>query len=49
MATAKSNTKVWLDYTQADLDDQCNQRVLVPDANDYMARWAWKASACAVS
>ncbi len=31
--------RVWLDYTQAELDDQYNQRVLVPDANDYMARW----------
>lgn len=30
--------KVWLDYTQAELDDQYNQRILVPDANDYMAR-----------
>ena len=39
MATTKSNTKVWLDYTQAELDDQYNQRVLVPDADDYMARW----------
>ncbi len=31
--------KVWLDYTQVELDDQYNQRILVPDANDYMARW----------
>tara|TARA_R110000868_G_scaffold102886_3_gene283480 strand:+ start:3054 stop:3935 length:882 start_codon:yes stop_codon:yes gene_type:complete len=30
--------KVWLDYTQRELDDQYNQRILVPDANDYMAR-----------
>jgi len=29
---------IWLDYDQAALDDQYNQRVLVPDANDYMAR-----------
>ena len=34
-----SEVKVWLDYTQAELDDQYNQRILVPDANDYMARW----------
>ena len=31
--------RIWLDYTQAELDDQYNQRILVPDANDYMARW----------
>ena len=31
--------KIWLDYTQAELDDQYNQRILVPAANDYMARW----------
>jgi arylformamidase len=30
--------KVWLDYTQKELDDQYNQRKLVPDADDYMAR-----------
>lgn len=36
---ATTEPKVWLDYTQAELDDQYNQRVLVPDANDYMARW----------
>ena len=30
--------KVWLDYDQRQLDDQYDQRVLVPDANDYMAR-----------
>ncbi len=34
-----ATSKVWLDYTQAELDDQYNQRILVPDANDYMARW----------
>ena len=39
MATPKPNTKVWLDYTQTELDDQYNQRVLVPNADDYMARW----------
>ena len=40
MATKNSTeSKVWLDYTQAELDDQYNQRILVPDANDYMARW----------
>ena len=39
MATTKSNAKVWLDYSQAELDDQYNQRVLVPNADDYMARW----------
>ena len=37
--SAPSGNKVWLDYTQAELDDQYNQRILVPDANDYMARW----------
>ena len=36
---ANTEAKVWLDYTQAELDDQYNQRILVPDANDYMARW----------
>ena len=30
--------KVWLDYTQQELDDQYNQRKLVPDADDYMKR-----------
>ncbi|MBT3910723.1 MAG: alpha/beta hydrolase fold domain-containing protein, partial [Rhodospirillaceae bacterium] len=30
--------KIWLDYDQQELDDQYNQRTLVPDANDYMAR-----------
>ena len=34
---APTDPKVWLDYTQAELDDQYNQRILVPDANDYMA------------
>ena len=33
-----AETKVWLDYTQKELDDQYNQRILVPDADDYMAR-----------
>jgi arylformamidase len=32
------NRKVWLDYTQQELDDQYNQRKLVPDADDYMKR-----------
>ncbi len=36
---ATTDPKVWLDYTQAELDDQYNQRILVPDADDYMARW----------
>lgn len=36
--SADDGAKVWLDYTQAELDDQYNQRILVPDANDYMAR-----------
>jgi arylformamidase len=31
---------VWLHYDQAALDSQYNQRVLVPNANDYMARHA---------
>lgn len=30
--------EVWLHYTQKELDDQYNQRILVPDADDYMAR-----------
>jgi arylformamidase len=30
---------IWLDYTQDELDRQYDQRVLVPDADDYMARW----------
>lgn len=30
--------KVWLDYDQNQLDDQYDQRILVPNANDYMAR-----------
>ena len=29
--------KVWLDYDQAALDSQYNQRALVPDADDYIA------------
>ncbi len=36
MATTKQT--VWLDYDQHQLDDQYNQRILVPNANDYMAR-----------
>lgn len=36
---ATTQHKIWLDYTQSELDDQYNQRILVPDANDYMARW----------
>ncbi len=36
MATGK--TKIWLDYDQEALDDQYNQRILVPNANDYMTR-----------
>ncbi len=30
--------KVWLDYSQKELDDQYNQRKLVPDADEYMKR-----------
>ena len=30
--------KVWLDYTQDELDYQYDQRKLVPDANEYMKR-----------
>lgn len=33
-----AEARVWLDYTQKELDDQYNQRNLVPDADDYMAR-----------
>jgi arylformamidase len=32
--------KIWLDYDQQALDQQYDQRALVPDANDYMARHA---------
>ena len=35
---AGQDGKVWLHYSQKELDDQYNQRILVPDANDYMAR-----------
>jgi arylformamidase len=38
MAAADGVEKVWLDYTQKELDDQYNQRKLVPDADDYMKR-----------
>lgn len=38
MSTANRGARVWLDYTQAELDDQYNQRKLVPDADDYMKR-----------
>lgn len=38
MAGDVKEKKVWLDYTQQELDDQYNQRKLVPNANDYMAR-----------
>lgn len=40
MATDDRGEKVWLDYTQKELDDQYNQRKLVPDADDYMKRHA---------
>ena len=35
---AGENTKVWLDYNQKELNRQYDQRVLVPNANEYMAR-----------
>ena len=36
---SRSNApKVWLDYDQEALDRQYDQRVLVPDANDYVRR-----------
>jgi arylformamidase len=38
MTKSDRGGKVWLDYTQAELDDQYNQRKLVPDADDYMKR-----------
>ena len=38
MAGDIKEKKVWLDYTQQELDDQYNQRKLVPNANDYMKR-----------
>jgi arylformamidase len=38
MAEQDRAGKVWLDYTQKELDDQYNQRKLVPDADDYMRR-----------
>lgn len=35
---ATEEPKIWLDYDQDALNDQYNQRILVPNANDYMAR-----------
>jgi arylformamidase len=37
--------KVWLDYDQDQLNDQYNQRILVPDANSYMERHLVKSAA----
>ena len=36
--TTPSQPKVWLDYDQAALNDQYNQRVLVPNADEYAKR-----------
>ena len=33
---SKAGPKIWLDYDQDQLNDQYNQRILVPDANSYM-------------
>ena len=38
MFNRRSAPKVWLDYDQEALDRQYDQRVLVPDANDYVER-----------
>lgn len=38
VSAGASKVKVWLDYDQDALNDQYNQRVLVPDADEYMAR-----------
>ena len=35
---SKAGPKIWLDYDQDQLNDQYNQRILVPDANSYMER-----------
>ena len=35
---AGENTKVWLDYNQKELNRQYDQRGLVPNADEYMAR-----------
>jgi arylformamidase len=44
MAPLESSEKVWLDYDQAALDRQYDQRVLVPDADEYMVRHAAKSA-----
>ena len=33
---SKAGPKIWLDYDQDQLNDQYNQRIVVPDANSYM-------------
>lgn len=38
MDGATTNKKVWLSYTQADLNNQYNQRFLVPNADEYHQR-----------
>ena len=45
MNRRKREPKVWLDYDQEALDRQYDQRFLVPDANDYMARNARDSAA----
>ena len=40
----KEGVKVWLDYTQNELNKQYDRRVLVPDADDYMARHALRSN-----
>ena len=42
--TPGANSKVWLDYDQDALNDQYEQRVLVPDAADYLAHHARKSA-----
>lgn len=38
MALSTDKIRIWLDYDQNELNDQYNQRVLVPHADDYIQR-----------
>ncbi len=40
---SENTTKVWLNYNQEQLNDQYEQRILVPDADQYLARQARKS------
>ncbi len=44
MAESFQNPKVWLDYDQAALNDQYEQRVLVPHVDQYLARQAQESA-----